>query len=368
MTTSRPVIVIDDAIAHIDAAFGSLGEVRRVRGAQLERSHLRDAEALVVRSVTRVDAALVDDTPLRFVGTATAGFDHVDRSALRARDITFAHAPGCNARAVVEYVLTAALGFARLQGPVGIVGYGQIGRRLTTVLRRLDYDVLVCDPPLAERGDLTESFVDLDTMLERCRTLSMHVPRVEHGPHSTRHLLDAPRLQRLQPGALVLNTSRGNVVDNAALLRWLEDGRGTAVLDVWEDEPQLRTPLLGLEGLRLATPHIAGYTVEGKARGTAMIHRALSNHLGRAPSFSESAVPTSPAAPLPEAPPGATLRAAHPLDATDRATRGLADVDPPLRGAAFETLRRQYPLRRELSHHRPTRSASALWQALQGVV
>lgn len=359
-----PKLVADDAIPHLDDAFG---EVTRVRGAEITTKHLEHADGLLVRSVTRVDAALLKGTPVRFVGSATAGVDHVDVRALTRAGITFAHAPGCNARAVVEYVLAATLGHGELRGPVGVVGFGQIGRRLTTALRRLGFEVWVCDPPRAESTDTSEAFVSLPALLERCNTVSFHVPRVQDGPHATRHLLNAQGLRRLPDGALVINTSRGDVLDNAALHAWLDAGRGDAVLDVWEGEPQLRWPLLSHPRVRFATPHIAGYTAEGKARGTAMVHAAFCKTFGVLASFDPAGV-MPPAAPLPvNADPAQVLRAVHSLCSTDAATRALLGHPAHHRAAAFEALRRGYVFRRELTAYAPTTRAAGLWSALDGL-
>ncbi len=360
----RRTILADDAIPHLREAFGL---VTSVRGPEITNEHLVHADALLVRSVTRVDAALLAGTHVRFVGSATAGFDHVDVDALTRAGITFAHAPGCNARAVVEYVLAATLGHADLRGPVGVVGFGQIGRRLTTALRRLGFEVWVCDPPRAESGDTAEDFLSLPALLERCKTVSLHVPRVRSGVHATARLLDAKGLQRLQNGALVINTSRGDVLDNAALHAWLDAGRGEAVLDVWEGEPNLRWPLLSHPRVRYATPHIAGYTAEGKARGTAMLHAAFCEHFGLVASFDPHSV-LSDAAPLPaDADAAEVLRAVHPLRSIDTATRALPEQPEPLRPAAFEALRRDYVFRRELSAHAATARAAGLWAALDGL-
>ena len=338
-----PRIVADDAIPHLGEAFG---EVVRVRGADITREHLRDADALLVRSVTRVDEGLVAGTRLRFVGSATAGIDHVDMEALRRHAITFANAPGCNARAVTEYVLASTLGWTELRGPVGVVGHGQIGRRLTTALRRLGIEVVVCDPPRARAGDASEAYVSLDALLERCATVTFHVPRVR-GEHSTYHLLDARALARLPANARVINTSRGDVVDNAALHRWLDAGRGDAILDVWEGEPDLRWDLVGHPKVVLATPHIAGYTAEGKARGTAMVHAAMSRVFDGLPPFRPLDVLPPPPA-VPNAEPREVLRTLHPLRDTDAALRALTTQPESARARAFEALRRGYRLRREV--------------------
>lgn len=358
-----PRIVADDAIPHLDQAFPA---VDRLRGASIARKHLQDADALLVRSVTRVDAGLVEDTGVRFVGSATAGVDHIDLPTLERFGVVFANAPGCNARAVVEYVLAATLGRGELRGPVGIVGSGQIGGRLATALRRLDFEVWVCDPPRAASAN-TDAFISLPALLERCNTVSFHVPRIGRGVHATRHLLDADGLKRLPQGALVLNTSRGDVVDNAALHGWLDAGRGTAVLDVWEGEPHLRWPLLAHPRVLLATPHIAGYTAEGKARGTGMIHTAYCDAFGLSPFFDAASV-LPEAKPLPHgADPQTVLQIVHPLRETDATTRALLAQPESRRPAAFEALRRAYAFRRELSAYEPPPMAAELWDALEGL-
>ena len=359
-----PRIVADDAIPHLAEAFG---EVSRVRGADITREHLREADVLLVRSVTRVDAALLEGTPVRFVGSATAGTDHVDLPALEARGIGFANAPGCNARAVVEYVLAATLGFDALRGPVGVVGHGQIGRRLTTALRRLGFEVWICDPPRAEAGHHDEGALPLPDLLERCNTVTVHVPRVPSGPHATAHLLDARGLDRLPGGARVINTSRGDVVDNAALQAWLDAGRGDAILDVWEGEPDLRWDLLAHPAVRLATPHIAGYTAEGKARGTAMVHAAMAEIFEGLPPFS-AAVVLPPASTLPAVgDEAAALRAVHPLAQTDGLLRAVLEQPVADRGIAFEAQRRSYVFRRELTAFEPVSGARRIWDALAGL-
>lgn len=359
-----PRVVADDAIPHLDEAFSTL---TRIRGTEITTKELLHADALIVRSVTRVDAALLEGTPVRFVGSATAGVDHVDVPALTRAGIAFAHAPGCNARAVVEYVLAATLGHSELRGPVGVVGFGQIGRRLVTALRRLGFEVWVCDPPRAEAGDDPETFLSLSALLERCNTVSFHVPRIRDGAHQTRHLLNAQGLRRLPSGALVLNTSRGDVIDNAALHAWLDAGRGHAVLDVWEGEPNLRWPLLSHPRVRIATPHIAGYTAEGKARGTAMVHAAFCREFGVRPSFETSHVLPA-VTPLAAPADGAEiLRSVHALGPTDAETRALLQSPESERPAAFEALRRKYVFRRELSAYRPSAPGHDLWQALDGL-
>jgi erythronate-4-phosphate dehydrogenase len=307
-------LVVDDAIVGAELALSCFGNVELRRGADIEPG---DADALVIRSVTTIRS--IAGSRVQFIGSATAGIDHVDLDALRG--ITFAHAPGCNAPAVVDYVLEAT---GDREGPVGIVGVGEIGRRLAAALP--DREVLLNDPPRQERGDPGD-WRSLDELVQRCAILSLHVPDIRTGPHPTVHLLD---LDRVPPQTLVINTARGSAVDNEQLLRW----PGRAVIDVWEDEPNLRWDLLHGDRVELATPHIAGYSRLGKATATAMIHAALARHLGVEPTITaHDILPLIPAAP------------AEPLRRTDARLRALLDEPEADRPRLFEALRRTYALR-----------------------
>ncbi|MCA9708687.1 MAG: 4-phosphoerythronate dehydrogenase [Myxococcales bacterium] len=372
-------IVVDDAVAWHAEAFGPLGQLRAVPGARIDRATLAHADALVVRSVTRVDAALLAGTPVRFVGSATAGEDHIDRAALERLGITVARAPGCNAQAVAEYVVSV-LAHARhfrmgdAPGPIGIVGLGHVGRRTARALRTLGYQVLACDPPLAERrrrGEPIEDpdpalanlarferLVSLDELLESAFVVSLHVPLCHEGPHPTAHLLDAERVRRLRPGQLLINTCRGGVVDDAALERWIHAG-GRAILDVWEREPTPRPDLLGPRGVRLGTPHVAGYSLEGKVAATRQVHEALCRFAGQEPRFDgRNVLGPAGATLLRSDDPAAAhdwrpwIEAAVPLGPDDRALRDAMQRPPSERGRAFEALRRGYRLRRELASFR----------------
>lgn len=354
-------IVADAAIPWSQEAFAQLGHLTELPGASITRGDLRGAEVLLVRSVTRVDAPLLEGLGVRMVASATSGVDHVDVEALRRLGIAFAHAPGCNATAVVEYVLAAVCGAAAEdpaldEGPFGIVGYGQIGSRLADRCRRLGREVLVCDPPWLERHDpcVTDPpFVGLEELCRRCSVVSVHVPMIRSGRHRTRHMFDAQALAWLRRGALLVNTSRGAVVSAEALEAWLDAGGGTAVLDVWEHEPSVRWSLFERPGLVLATPHIAGYTLEGKAAATLAVHRAVSEFLGRRPWFSTDDVIGRPLGdPSLERATSAleVLRTVHPLATCDAHLRRVAELDAPQRPSAFERLRSGYRFRRELSH------------------
>lgn len=352
-------ILADENIPLVEAFFGSFGEIRRQPGRAFSADALAEADVLLVRSVTRVNADLLAGSPVRFVGTCTIGTDHLDQDYLAAADIAWASAPGCNARGVVDYVLGSLLALAEVAGCrldercYGVVGAGQVGSRLVEVLRGLGCRVLVCDPPRQERegGD----FVSLDEVLEHCDAISLHTPLSADGRWPTRHLLDAERLARLRPGAWLINASRGAVVDNAALHALLMRRPDVeAVLDVWEGEPLVDVVLA--ERCRIATPHIAGYSLEGKARGTAQIYRAFCAHLGLQPELElDSLLPeawlpqlTLHADADPDWAVAALCRAVYDPRRDDADFRRSLRGGEPERRAEFDRLRKAYPPRREI--------------------
>ncbi|UVK76955.1 MAG: erythronate-4-phosphate dehydrogenase [Sodalis sp. Fle] len=251
------------------------------------------ADALMVRSVTRVDSALLDGSRIKFVGTATAGTDHIDQDWLAKVGIGFSAAPGCNAIAVVEYVFSSLLwlsqrdGFSLLDKTVGIIGVGNVGSRLHQRLDAFGVRTLLCDPPLAEAGALG-NWQPLEKLVAEADVLTFHTPLTHDGPYATWHEVDSELLAALPANRILINTCRGAVVDNAALLQALEGGKKlSVVLDVWEPEPVLLLSLLAR--VDIGTAHIAGYTLDGKARGTIQIFNAYSNFL----ASSESADLTS---------------------------------------------------------------------------
>lgn len=280
-------IVADENIPLVTDLFGSLGSVHILSGRDMTPNTVRDADVLLVRSVTRVDAALLDDSAVRFVGSATSGLDHIDTGYLRQRGIPFASAPGSNADSVVEYVLATLLYLAVNRGEIlgdktlGIVGCGRIGSRLATRAAALGMTVLLCDPPLAEEDDpvgTARNYLPLDTLIEQADVLTFHVPLVREGPHRTWHMIGRDELTALRPGAWLINTSRGAVFDNKALLEILQhaERRPAAVaLDVWEGEPVPSAALLRC--VDIATPHIAGYSYDGKVAGAYMLRDAMAS-------------------------------------------------------------------------------------------
>ncbi|WP_069383873.1 4-phosphoerythronate dehydrogenase PdxB [Halomonas caseinilytica] len=352
-------IIVDANVPEAQRCFGALGQVVSVPGREIDAATVRDADALVVRSVTRVDEDLVRDSRLRFVGTCTIGTDHVDTRALSRHGIGFASAPGCNAEAVVDYVLVSLATLAEREGfrlterRIGVIGVGNVGGRVLARLQALGIDCLACDPPRAEEEGGT-GFVDLDTLIDDCDVLCLHTPLVEDGPHATRHLLDARRIAELTPGTLVLNAGRGDCVDGQAL-RGRLSGRGdiAAILDVWENEPGIDAALR--DQAELATPHVAGYSLDGKLRGTHQIYRALARHVGLPARMGEAEL--MPAPPVPRLVLDAGLEIEEALRVCMRAVYDPRRDHDALRQRArhlgleegFDACRANYPLRREFS-------------------
>ncbi|MCW2270535.1 Erythronate-4-phosphate dehydrogenase [compost metagenome] len=353
------LIVADENIPLLDAFFAGFGEIRRHPGRAIDAACVKDADVLLVRSVTRVDQALLEGSKVRFVGTCTIGTDHLALDYFAQAGIEWSSAPGCNARGVVDYVLGSLLTLAELDGAelprrtYGVVGAGEVGGRLVSVLRGLGWKVLVCDPPRQARegGD----YVSLEQILADCDVISLHTPLTREGENATWHLLGARQLAGVRPGTWLINASRGPVIDNEALRELLLAREDVlAVLDVWEGEPQVDLELADL--CVLATPHIAGYSLDGKQRGTSQIYQAFCAWRGE-----PAAVQLADLLPQPwlaeiglqaETDPAwalATLcRAVYDPRRDDADFRRSLSNDPVEQKAAFDTLRKHYPSRREI--------------------
>ncbi|SNB79364.1 MULTISPECIES: 4-phosphoerythronate dehydrogenase PdxB [unclassified Pseudomonas] len=353
------LIVADENIPLLDAFFQGFGEIRRYPGRSLDAASVREADILLVRSVTKVDRHLLEGSRVQFVGTCTIGTDHLDLDYFDQVGIRWSSAPGCNARGVVDYVLGSLLTLADLEGAslpervYGVVGAGQVGGRLVSVLRALGWKVMVCDPlrQAAEGGD----YVELDTLLQACDVISLHTPLERGGQYPTWHLLGPAELAKLRPGAWLINASRGAVVDNGALRALLQQRDDLhAVLDVWEGEPQVDLQLADL--CTVATPHIAGYSLDGRQRGTAQIYRALCQHLGVNEVIQlADLLPRPPVAQI-ELDAEVDLqwalamlcRAVYDPRRDDADFRRSLSEDVQQQRAAFDALRKHYPPRREI--------------------
>jgi len=356
-------IIADENIPCVEQAFASLGEVSLLPGRGMQPEQVRDADILLVRSVTSVDRTLLEGSSVRFVGSATIGFDHVDRAWLQQHDIGFATAPGCNATSAAEYVVSALLVLAERKGfelagkTVGIIGCGNVGSRVRNKLAALGMRCVINDPPLQAQGG-HDDFVSLDEVLQ-ADVVTVHVPYTRDGLCPTHHLIDSAVLKRLKTNALFINTSRGAVTDNPALNRLLAERDDlSVVLDVWEGEPAISTELL--EQVDLGTPHIAGYSLDGKLRGTEMIYQAACEHFGQSGQWrAADNLPEAAVIELVETEEhsvAAMLRAAvlgcYDIRADDARLRAMLALPADEQPACFDRLRKEYPVRREFSETR----------------
>lgn len=349
-------IVADENMPAVEAMFGMAGEVVRVNGRTLQPEQLKDADILLVRSITQVNAQLLSQADhLKMVGTATIGVDHVDQAVLTARGIRFASAPGCNAAGVVEYVIAALANLLYEQGrelthlTVGIVGVGNVGGLLAKRLSAAGIKLLLNDPPRASR-EPEGRFVPLQQVLQQADIVCLHTPLIKTGAWPTQHLLNANELNMLKTDAILLNAGRGPVIDNQALQQVLAARPDlTAVLDVWEHEPSVDAALA--DQVAIATPHIAGYSLEGKLRGTYMLRQAAAQwfdlpDVAAFESFLPNAdiqrIRVSGSISLRD-----VTRTIYDPYADDRAMRKTLQCDN--QPVMFDRLRKTYPVRREFA-------------------
>jgi erythronate-4-phosphate dehydrogenase len=343
-------IVIDQNIRAAAETFDQHGEVVRLNGRTISRSDLVDADALIVRSVTRVDAALLEGTPVGFVGTATIGTDHLDIPWLEANGITWTSAPGCNADPASQYTLAIAwlacerLGRSLYDQTVGVIGRGNVGSRVQRLFESLGLEVVANDPPLADRGE--PGLVSQEEALA-CTIVCLHTPLTRDGPYPTFRMISEEQIARMPAGALLMNAGRGDVIDGEALMQALRAKRIHSALDVWPGEPRIDAELL--EAVTVGTPHVAGYSDDGKRNGTLMVYDAFcvwadeprSREAGHAGPGPELIVETGDDAV------SRALEAACFVERHDQAMRRLAALDMEERAAAFDVLRRDYPPRRD---------------------
>lgn len=335
-------VVVDDKIPYIREALSLMGcEARYVAGGKMSPDIVRDADALIVRTRTQCNAALLEGSRVQFIATATIGYDHIDPAYCAKRGIRWTNAPGCNAASVRQYVQSVLLllqkeqGLSLAESTLGVVGVGHVGTLVAEMAHSWGMRVLCCDPPRAERGE--EGFVSMDVIAREADVITLHTPLTYEGPYATFHLADEVFFNSLHRKPYFINTSRGETTDTHALLQALDKGQiAQCCIDVWEHEPDINLDLLA--HCYLGTPHIAGYSADGKANATRMSLEALSRH------FVLGAVPEI----LPPPPPSRTILA----DSRAEALLGIYDprVDSQALKASpelFEYLRGHYPLRRE---------------------
>jgi len=281
---TRIRIVADDKIPFLKGALESFADVRYHSAKDINHEILRDADALIIRTRTICNKELLDGTNLKFIATATIGFDHIDTAYCDANGIKWTNAPGCNSGSVMQYIASALVRlsinhqFDLSEKTIGIIGHGNVGSKVGKFAKVMGMNVLVNDPPLQRLGGLL-GYVSIDEIIEKADIITFHVPLNKEGVDKTLHLCDEAFLKLVKPSCIIINSSRSEVVDNQELKTALKNNKiKGAVLDVWENEPNIDIELLDL--VDIATPHIAGYSADGKANGTAMSVQAISDFFG----------------------------------------------------------------------------------------
>ena len=343
-------IVVDDKIPFIREAISQIStDVIYKPGIAISPDDIHDADALIIRTRTRCDEALLKGSKVSYIATATIGYDHLDIEYLKRTHITWTNCPGCNANSVGQYIHSCLLllekekGYDLSKTTVGLVGVGHVGHAVIEAIRPLGVQILLNDPPqkeaLRKAGKPHEFFLKMEELQEKCDIISFHTPLITKGPYPTFHLANKTFFNALKKQPIIINTSRGAVVDNTDVLQALKDGIiRDAIIDTWENEPNINQELLNL--IYIGTPHIAGYSADGKANATRMALTALCNHFHLPVTF-QIRVPQLPEEELP----------APNLTETERA---LVLYNPHADSlklkshpTMFEELRGNYPLRRE---------------------
>lgn len=335
-------VIVDNKIPYIKGNIEKVAdEVVYLPGADFTSLVVRDADALIVRTRTLCNRGLLEGSSVKFIATATIGFDHIDADYCREAGITWTNCPGCNAGSVEQYVHASLLllktrkGLDLKRATLGIVGVGHVGSRVKRMAEALGMRVLLNDPPREDRGE--GGFVDLQTLAEECDVITFHTPLNRSGKYRTYHLADEAFFSSLKRKPYVINSSRGEVVETGALLEALEKGNvKDAVIDTWEGEPDIHPDLL--RKVFIGTPHIAGYSADGKANATRMSLEALCRFFGKEAQF-EVVPPSLPEKTYPDDPDAAFLEVYNPMEDSMRLKN-----EP----EKFEWLRGNYPLRREL--------------------
>jgi erythronate-4-phosphate dehydrogenase len=368
-------IIIDENIAFAEEAFTPFGKVGLYPGREITNDILKDADALIVRSVTVVNETLLKETKVKFVGTATIGWDHLDTRYLDKNNIFYTSAAGCNSDAVAEYVTAALYDIAArrslsLKGKkIGLIGAGNIGTRVARIASSIGMEVKLNDPPLA-RESKSDKYLPLAELFDS-DIITLHVPLNPDGEDKTYHLFNKDNLQLLKDNIIFINTSRGPVVDNDILPRFIKEKGLISVLDVWENEPMLNKELLSLT--EIASPHVAGYSVEGKINGTIMIYNALCNFAGYDPGWKYQTPP--PVEEPIRAEDKGTLE--EQIDSVIKSTYNVRKDDTELRKALdmeirfipayFDLLRKKYPLRKQFFNYKVSFPSPDTLKILKGI-
>ncbi len=355
-------IVADENIPFVHNFFDSFGVVKLLPARQITQSEVLVADVLLVRSVTNVNSGLLENSKVGFVGTATIGTDHIDTNYLKESSVFFTNASGSNAESVAEYVIASLLVTSQRKGlelsgkSIGIIGVGNIGSLVDAKAKALGMNVVLNDPPKQrETGD--QIYRPLSEVL-RCDFITCHVPLNKTGQDCTIHLIDEAELAQTSDNCVILNTSRGPVVNNSALKCWLKDNPScSAIMDVWENEPRPDTELVNM--VDIVTPHIAGYSFDGKVKGTNMLYDSLCSFTGTA---SDVCIDDFMPAPMPsevvinltacvslESALAYAVTSVYDICTDDRMMREIVKLPSTEQGVYFDHLRKHYPVRREFS-------------------
>jgi erythronate-4-phosphate dehydrogenase len=352
-------ILVDENIPFAREAFSEFGSVKLIPGREITNNSLRTTDILIIRSITKVNEALLKGTPVKFVGTTTIGCDHIDVEYLVKANISLASAPGCNADSVMEYIFAGLLkiasekNFRLSEKTLGVIGYGNIGSRVTRVASIFGMHILINDPPL-QRKNGKSFFVSYKEAL-RADIITYHVPLNMTGIDKTFHMLSELELNEFDENKIILNASRGSVVSNDDLREFLIKNKNSVILDVWENEPDIDTGLLSL--VHTGTPHIAGYSLEGKVNGTEMIYNSLSRLLNIKKEWKpdlpeiENPFQNYPEADTPEESIERIISEIYDIKKDDNDLRKINDPGVNGRGKYFDQLRKNYPVRREFSNY-----------------
>ncbi|MDE6027738.1 MAG: 4-phosphoerythronate dehydrogenase, partial [Muribaculaceae bacterium] len=288
----KPVIKIDENIPFIKGRLEEEADVEYLDQNAFTPQSVKDADGIIVRTRTRCGEALLKDSAVSFVATATIGTDHIDLPYCEGKGIEVCNSPGCNAPGVAQYVWSSLLnlGFRPGIDRLGVIGYGNVGGIVADWGERLNTEVLVSDPPKSRDAkregrklfeDAESSLVreaSLEEILKECDAITLHTPLTKDGDYPTFHMIGHREVSLMKPGAILINAARGPVTDSEALKKALKSGKIRAVIDTWENEPELDTELLEL--VTIATPHIAGYSRQGKERATRMVIEAANRYFG----------------------------------------------------------------------------------------
>ncbi len=356
-------IVADENIPYVNEFFNEIGEVNTLSAREITSKIVSDADVLLVRSVTQVNESLLHDSKIKFVGTATIGIDHIDQEYLKKRGIFFTNSAGSNANSVAEYVFSALLvmagrlSFSLSDKSIGIIGVGNIGTLVEAKAKAIGMKVLLNDPPLARISD-SDRYSSLEEVLN-ADIVTCHVPLTKEGTDKTYHLLSEQELSLLGHNSILINSSRGPVVCNNSLKGWLaEHSSNHAILDVWENEP---TPDLELVKMtQIATPHIAGYSFDGKVNGTRMLYEALCGFIDMEPHIDSSEFMPEPSVKCleydlsrfntAEEVLSSAVKSIYDIQYDDSNMREILSKEPGNIGSYFDHLRKNYPIRREAAN------------------